>query len=136
MANYEIEDVEGIGPVRGELLRKAGIKDTDKLLAACKTPKKRADLSEKTGISETIILKLANRVDLYRVDGIGSEYSDLLESSGVDTVVELATRKPANLLETLTKVNKAKHKTRRTPTLAEVTKWIQAAKSMPRVLEY
>ena len=136
MANYQIEDVEGIGPVRGELLRKAGIKDSDKLLAACKTTKKREDLSTKTGISYGIILKLANRVDLYRVDGIGSEYSDLLESSGVDTVVELATRKAENLLQTLTKVNKEKNKTRRTPNLAEVTGWIQKAKKLPRVLEY
>ena len=136
MANYQIEDVEGIGPVRGELLRKAGIKDSDKLLAACKTTKKREELSAKTGISHGIILKLANRVDLYRVDGIGSEYSDLLESSGVDTVVELATRKAENLLQTLTKVNKENHKTRRTPNLAEVTGWIQKAKKLPRVLEY
>jgi predicted flap endonuclease-1-like 5' DNA nuclease len=79
---------------------------------------------------------LANRVDLYRVDGIGSEYSDLLESSGVDTVVELATRKAENLLQTLTKVNKEKNKTRRTPNLAEITGWIQKAKKLPRVLEY
>jgi len=136
MANYQIEDVEGIGPIRGEQFRKAGIKDTDKLLAACKTPKKREELSAKTGIPHGIILKLANRVDLYRVDGVGSEYSDLLESAGVDTVVELATRKADNLLQTLTKVNKAKSKTRRNPTLAEVTGWIQKAKKLPRVLEY
>lgn len=136
MANYQIEDVEGIGPVRGELLRKAGIKDSDKLLAACKTPKKREELSAKTGISHGIILTLANRVDLYRVDGIGSEYSDLLECSGVDTVVELAIRNAEKLLQTLTKVNKEKNKTRRTPNLAEVTGWIQKAKKLPRVLEY
>jgi hypothetical protein len=59
-----------------------------------------------------------------------------LESSGVDTVVELATRKAENLLQTLTKVNKEKNKTRRTPNLAEVTGWIQKAKKLPRVLEY
>ena len=30
MANYPVQDVEGIGPVRGEALRNAGINDTDK----------------------------------------------------------------------------------------------------------
>ena len=136
MANYPIDHVEGIGPVRAEKFRTLGIKDTDKFLAACITPKKRTALAEKTGIPASIILQLANRVDLYRVEGIGSEYSDLLESSGVDTVVELATRKAANLLETLTKVNTEKSKTRRTPSLAEVTGWISKAKKLPRSLEY
>ena len=46
MANYAIEDVEGIGPVRGEQLRKVGIKDTDALLANCATPKQRQNLAE------------------------------------------------------------------------------------------
>ena len=54
----------------------------------------------------------------------------------MDTVVELATRKAANLLETLTKVNTEKSKTRRTPSLAEVTGWISKAKKLPRSLEY
>ena len=29
MANYKIEDIEGIGPVTGEKFRAAGVKDTD-----------------------------------------------------------------------------------------------------------
>ena len=136
MANYKIEDIEGIGPVRGEQFRAAGVKDTDALLAHSSTPKQRNELAAKTGISEALILKFANMVDLYRVNGIGSEYSELLEATGVDTVPELAQRNPANLAEALAKVNAEKQLTRRTPSEADVENWIGQAKRLPRVLEY
>ncbi|MDY0302023.1 MAG: DUF4332 domain-containing protein, partial [Trichlorobacter sp.] len=89
MANYPIENVEGIGPVMGEKMRQAGIKDTDTLLLNVRKPAQRKELAEKTGISPKLILRFANMVDLYRVNGIGSEYSELLEAAGVDTVPEL-----------------------------------------------
>ena len=39
--------------------------------------------------------------DLFRIRGIGEEYSDLLKEAGVSTVVELARRNPENLYETI-----------------------------------
>ncbi|NLZ33052.1 MAG: DUF4332 domain-containing protein [Firmicutes bacterium] len=136
MANYKIENVEGIGEVIGKKLREAGIKDTDSLLAASATPKQRKDLAEKTGLSEKQILKFANMVDLYRIDGVGSEYAELLEAAGVDTVPELARRNPANLAQALAEVNEEKKLVRRVPSETEVAKWIEQAKKLPRVLEY
>ena len=136
MANYKIEDVEGIGEVLGKKFREVGIKDTDSLLANCLKPKQRKELAEKTGISEKRILKFANMVDLYRVSGIGSEYAELLEVAGVDTVPELARRNAANLTKALAEANEAKKLTRRVPSEKEVTKWIEEAKTLPRNLEY
>lgn len=136
MANYKIEDVEGIGPTYGEKLRSAGINDTDALLAACETPAKRKELAEKTGISDTHILKWANMVDLYRINGVGSEFSELLEASGVDTVPELAQRRADNLAAKMIEVNDAKSLTRRVPNEAEVQKWIEHAKTLPRAIHY
>jgi predicted flap endonuclease-1-like 5' DNA nuclease len=136
MANYKVEDLEGVGKVRGEKLRAAGIKDTDSLLAACKTPKQRDELAAKCGLSPKLILKWANMTDLYRVNGIGSEYAELLEAAGVDTVPELAQRKAENLTAALAAANEAKKLTRRVPTLTEVKNWIEQAKSLPRVLTY
>lgn len=86
MANYPIENVEGIGPVMGEQLREQGIKDTDTLLQNVLKPAQRKNLAESTGISPKLILRFANMVDLYRINGVGSEYSELLEAAGVDTV--------------------------------------------------
>jgi hypothetical protein len=75
MAKQKIEDVEGIGPAIGEKLRACGIADTDALLAGTKTPKQRKALAEKSGLSEKRVLRFANMVDLYRIDGVGSEYA-------------------------------------------------------------
>jgi predicted flap endonuclease-1-like 5' DNA nuclease len=136
MANYKIEDVEGIGAVTGEKFRAAGIKDTDALLKNALTAKQRKDLSEKTGLPEARILKFANMVDLYRISGVGSEYAELLEAAGVDTVPELARRNAANLTQAMVALNQEKKLTRQTPTEAEVAKWIEQAKGLPRMIEH
>lgn len=136
MANRAIEDIEGIGKVIGGKLRAAKVKDTAGLLAAAATPRKRKSLAEKSGVSERRILKFANMADLYRIDGIGSEFSELLEKAGVDTVPELAQRNATQLAKKLAEVNKASKLTRRVPSAKDVSKWIAEAKTLPRVLQY
>ena len=136
MANKKITDVEGIGPAIGAKLCAVGVKDTDGLLAGCKTPALRKALAEKTDLSEKQVLRFANMADLYRVKGIGSEYADLLEAAGVDTVPELARRKPDNLCKSMVELNVVKNLVRRAPTEAEVTDWVAQAKGLPRMLEY
>jgi predicted flap endonuclease-1-like 5' DNA nuclease len=136
MANYKIEELEGIGPVMGDKMRTAGIANTDQLLAGCTTKAQRDALAEKTGISPKLILRFANMADLFRIHGVGQEFAELLEAAGVDTVPELAQRNAENLAAKMASVNEEKKLTRRTPTLAEVTKWIEEAKTLPRVLTY
>ena len=136
MANRKIEDVEGIGPVLGDKFRAAGVKDTDSLLKSALTAAQRKALAEQTGLSEARILKFANMVDLYRISGVGSEYSELLEAAGVDTVPELAQRNAAKLVQAMTAVNQEKKLTRQVPTESEVTRWIEQAKTLPRMIEH
>jgi len=136
MANKKIEDIEGIGPATGEKLRAAGVKDTDSLLAHAKTPKMRKELAESSGLSEKQVLKFANMADLYRIKGVGSEYAELLEAAGVDTVPELAQRNAENLTKKMEEVNEEKKLTRRTPTQSDVESWVAQAKDLPRALEY
>lgn len=136
MANYPIENVEGIGPVMGEKLREQGIKDTDTLLQNVLKPAQRKNLAETTGISPKLILRFANMVDLYRINGVGLEYSELLEAAGVDTVPELAQRNATNLTKAVAEANEQKNLTRRVPSETEVSKWIAQAKELPRMLEY
>lgn len=132
----KIIDVEGIGPKYAGKLEKAGVRTTEGLLKVGATPKARKDLATNSGISEELILEWVNRVDLYRIKGVGSEYSDLLENSGVDTVVELAQRKGANLFTKMEEVNKAKKLVRKLPTKDQVEDWIAQAKKLPRVVKY
>lgn len=129
-------DIEGIGKVYVEKLNKTGISTTDSLLKACAKPQGRKEIAEKTGISDKLILEWTNLADLFRIKGIGEEYSDLLEEAGVDTVPELAQRNPENLLEKLNEVNETKKLVRRLPVLSQVESWVKQAKELPRVIEY
>ncbi len=132
----KIIDIEGIGPVYAEKLKAIGIHTVEALLKAGATPKGREDIAEQTGISKTLILEWVNHADLYRIKGVGEEYSDLLEEAGVDTVVELATRNPENLYAKIIEVNNEKKLVRRPPSQSMVADWILQAKSMDRAIFY
>lgn len=132
----KIVDVEGIGTKYGERLIKAGVSTTEALLKAGSTPKGRKALAEKTGIGDALILTWTNHVDLYRIKGVGSEYSELLEAAGVDTIPELAQRKAGNLIQKIVEVNKVKKLVRKLPVESQVADWIEQAKKLPRVITY
>ncbi|MCR4612795.1 MAG: DUF4332 domain-containing protein [Bacteroidaceae bacterium] len=136
MANYKIVDIQGVGEVYAEKLIAAGINDTDALLAKCAKPAGRKALAEETGISPKLILTWTNHVDLYRIQGIGPQFAELLEAAGVDTVKELKHRVPENLQAKLEEVNAQKNLTNRVPAVKEVEKMIEQAKELPAAVEY
>ena len=117
-------------------LRKNGVRTTDALLRVAATKTGRRSLAGKTKLPERDVLGWVNRADLMRVKGIGPEYADLLEVAGVDTVKELRTRNPQNLLETMTELNARKRLVRRLPTSGMVDDWIVAAKDLDPVVKY
>ncbi len=129
-------DVEGIGPVYAQKLKVAGVITIKALLDMGSTAKGRKSIVEKTGISDSLVLTWVNHVDLFRINGVGEEYADLLEQAGVDTVVELAQRKAESLYEKMTAVNLQKRLVRKMPSLAQVKEWISQAKKLPRVVTY
>jgi len=132
----KIINIEGIGEKYAETLHAANITNTAELLAAGGTPQGRRALSEKTGIPHDLILEWINMSDLFRIKGIGEEYSDLLEEAGVDTVIELSHRNAENLHAKILEVNGEKKLVRRPPSLASVEAWIREAKTLPRAVEY
>jgi predicted flap endonuclease-1-like 5' DNA nuclease len=133
---YDLTDIEGIGPVFAEKLGDLGLKTTDDLLKVGASPKGREDLALASGISGKLILRWVNMADLFRIKGVGEQYSDLLEAAGVDTVPELAQRRADNLTLKMAEVNEEKQLVRRRPTEDEVAGWIESAKSLPRVVTY
>jgi predicted flap endonuclease-1-like 5' DNA nuclease len=133
----KIEDVEGVGPVYAGKLGAAGVTSTDDLLEQGAKPSGRKALEDATGISHTQILEWVNHVDLMRIDGVGSEYSDLLEAAGVDSPPELAQRNAANLATTVQEVVAARPGiVRRVPTESELQDWIDQSRKLPRVVEH
>jgi predicted flap endonuclease-1-like 5' DNA nuclease len=131
-----IVDIEGIGPAFAEKLKDAGVRSTTTLLKRGGNPKGRRELAYAINIEESKLLKWVNHADLFRIRGIGSEYSELLEAAGVDTVPELRQRKAETLYEALVQTNKEKKMVRKLPTMEQVADWVEQAKSLPRVIEY
>jgi predicted RecB family nuclease len=133
----KIEEIEGIGEEIGGKFRAVGIETTDDLLMAGGSSSGRDKVEAMTGISGTQILKWVNHVDLMRIPGVGSEYSDLLEAAGVDSPAELANRNAANLAETFVELDAARPNTvRRVPSLATVEEWITLAKGMEKTVSH
>jgi predicted flap endonuclease-1-like 5' DNA nuclease len=133
---HDVEDVEGIGPKRAEVLHNVGVHTVGDLLQAGSSPAGRRALAKKTRFAVAMILEWINKVDLSRVVGVGSEYSDLLEEAGVDTVPELAQRNAQNLYARLVEINAEKHLVRRLPTQDMVAAWIAHAKALPPRVTY
>jgi predicted flap endonuclease-1-like 5' DNA nuclease len=138
MADYAIKEIEGIGEIYAPKLQAEGVKTVADLLERGKTPKGRKDLAEATGINGKLILKWVNMSDLFRVKGIGPEYSELLEKAGVDTVKELRHRVPENLHAKLEEVNSLTGRplVRALPSLKAVQAWIEAAKQLEPIVTY
>src|SRR5512141_340755 len=104
-----IIDIQGIGPAHADKLAKVGIRTTDGLLEEGGTPAGRKKISESTGSNHDLILKWVNMADLYRIKGIGGQYSEVLEAAGVDTVVELSKRVAENLNSKMIEINQARN---------------------------
>lgn len=132
----KIMDVEGIGPIYAGKLIKIGIRTTGALLKAGASASGRKDIAQKTGVNPSLILEWVNHADLFRIKGVGEEYSDLLEEAGVDTVVELAQRNPVNLHDKLVAVNQDRKLVRQLPSASQVEDWVKQAKKLPRVIAY
>ncbi len=133
---YPLEFIESVGQASANKLRAIGINNCLELLKQGYFARGRADIAEKSGIAGKRILTWVNHVDLYRIKGVGSEYADLLEASGVDTVVELAQRNPANLFTRMNEVNVEKKLVRKLPTQSQVQDWVAQAKGLPRIITY
>jgi predicted flap endonuclease-1-like 5' DNA nuclease len=131
-----VKDLAGVTDAIVSRLAEKGVKDNEKLLEVAAGPTQRKELAAACGCTTKDILELANRADLARIKGVSGVYSDLLEEAGVDTVKELATRRPDNLYAKITETNDAKKLSERPPTAAMVEDWVKQAKDLPKVLTY
>ena len=134
--DYKIIDIEGVGDVYAEKLVAAGINKVSELLEKCAAPKGRQELAEATGISEKLILRWTNHADLFRINGVGPQFSELLEKAGVDTVKEFRHRVAENLQPKLEEVSAEVNICGRVPSVGEVRKMIDQAKELEPKMTY
>ena len=132
----KIADIEGVGPAYAEQLQGAGVVTTDDLLAKGGTKSGREALASATSISEKLILEWVNHADLMRIDGVGSEYSDLLEAAGVDSPAELAQRNAGSLAKTFGELDTARNTVRRIPSEDVIAIWIEDARKLEKVVDH
>lgn len=134
----KLEYVEGIGTKYANKLRQAGVKSTDALLKMGATKKGRQEIAKASGVSEKLVLTWVNHVDLFRINGIGQEFAELLEQAGVDSVPELAQRRPDNLAEAISKTNSKNSRklVRRKPGMDQIKDWIGQAKKLKKIVSH
>lgn len=131
-----IQEIEGIGPAFGEKLAAAGIKTVEALLKEGCGKSGRKKIAEATGIDEGKILDWVNMADLFRINGVASQFAELLKASGVDTVKELRNRNAENLHAKLEEVNAEKKLTRVVPALSKVQDFVAQAKELDPVVTH
>lgn len=131
-----IDAIEGMGHRNATKLRKNRIRTTEALLKRGATRSGRREIASATGFAEKQILEWVNRADLMRCKGIGSEYSDLLEAAGVDTIKELRRRNPASLASKMAELNEKKRLVLRLPTEKMVSAWVESAKQIDPVVKH
>jgi predicted flap endonuclease-1-like 5' DNA nuclease len=124
-----IVDIEGVGDAYAVKLKAAGLTTVEALLEKGATPAGRKEIEAKSGISGKLILKWVNHADLFRISGVAGQYAELLEATGVDTVAELAQRKPENLHPAMVKANEEKKLVKVVAPLAKVVDWVDRRKN-------
>ena len=134
--SYPVTDICAIDADEAEALRSAGIRTTEKLLEAAKSPKGRKLLATKTRLDEKRLLRWANIADKLRIKGMGKEYAGLLCEVGVETVKELKYRNPARLAQSMAEANKKRKRVRFLPSEKLVTRWVEHAKRLPLKITY
>lgn len=131
-----ITEIEGIGPVFKEKLGNAGVSTVESLLTKGASKKGRKEIAEASGIDEGKILDWVNMADLFRINGVASQFAELLKATGVDTVKELRTRNAENLQKALAEKNAEKKLTRVVPALSQVESFISQAKELDPIVTH
>jgi hypothetical protein len=134
--SYPITAIDDIDADDAEALKSVGIRTTEKLLEAAKSPKGRKLLAAATRLDERKLLRWANIADKLRIKGMGREYAGLLCAVGVETVKELRYRNPGRLAQSMAELNKKRKLVRFLPSEKLVMRWVEDARKLPQKISY
>jgi hypothetical protein len=134
--SYSINQIDGLDDDEIRAFKTLGIRTTDTLLEAARTPKGRRQLADQTGIDAKRILDCANACDHMRIKGMGKGYVGLLKAVGVATVRDLRYRNPSNLAKSIAEANKRRKVVRLLPSEKVVVRWVDEAKKLSLKISY
>ena len=132
----KLSEIEGIGESYAVRLKEAGLRSINDLLKCGCESSGRREIAAKTGIKESLLLEWVNRADLTRIKGVSTQYADLLESAGVDSVPELAQRNVENLQAKMVELNGQRKLVRKLPSVSQVRSWVEQARELPKVVRH
>jgi len=133
---YPITQIDSLDEEEIQKLKSVGIRTTDRLLEAAKSPKGRDHLAAQIGLPRERILSWANAADRLRIKGMGKGYSNLLQAAGVSTVRELRYRNPSNLAAAMAEQNKKRKLVRFLPSEKLIARWIKQARELTTKITY
>jgi predicted flap endonuclease-1-like 5' DNA nuclease len=132
--DYDIEEIEGIGKGYSRRLRDIGISSTRKLLSRGIDSDGISDIAKQVNNEEFVIRSWVSMADLIRVSGIRGQFAELLVTSGIKSVQQLAKQDSAQLIEKLTKTITRENRKRAAPTIEMAIVWTAAAKNLPSII--
>jgi len=123
---YELEEIEGIGPGFALRLKKRGVLNScylaNKFLYDEHETKK---LAKKLEINADTITAWASMADLMKIEGINSEYAEILQEVGIKTRYELSKEDPDKLYEKIENYKKKYPNGPDIPDLNDIHSWIE-----------
>lgn len=131
---YKITEIEGIGPAFEAKFAALEITTVEQLLVKGRDAAGREELVLATGIPLKRINTFISHADLFRIKGVSSQYAELLNAAGIDSVVTLAGSDAEALTTKMEELNEAKKLVRTPPALKSVQKYIAHAKSLEAVI--
>lgn len=132
-------DLPQLAPIEADYASKldaAGVRSMEQLLHIGASRRGRQTIAMTTAISEKLVYSWVNRADMTRIDGLTHKHSVMLAQAGVSALPELATTNAVTLHLKLQALHDQGDITDELPELADIERWISAAKMLPRKVEY
>ncbi len=133
--DYDIEEIEGIGKGYAQRLCNINIATTRQLLDKASSPAIITEIAHQVNKKEKVIQSWISMADLIRVPGIRGKFAELIVTSEIKSVQQLAQQNGPELTEKIAAVHAGESRSRTTPTLEMVTVWIAAAKNLPSTIK-
>jgi predicted flap endonuclease-1-like 5' DNA nuclease len=123
-----LELIDGVGPAYAKRLKASGVVSPQALLARTQDGIDR--FADQLDVSTGMIERWIADADLTRVDGIGSEFMDLLNAAGVGSITDLAARDADALRSEIVSLNADTGMGDALPSQSTLRSWISAAKKL------
>ena len=131
-----IKDFPNISEVVAAKLEDLKLRNTLKLYEEIRSPEKRKELSEKTGITEDEMMKVTKLTDLSRIRWVNHTFAYVLMEAGYDTAQKVAGADYQEMYETIKQLNRERKIYNAHIGVNDMQMVVEAAKTLDFDIEY